>query len=207
MRQEGKQTQEELLLKDAAMAHSTNPIVITDADGVLRYVNAAWERLHGYQASEVLGRTAFELWPDEASAFAQALGQDVGGVVEREIRRKDGSSFVVQASVSTVSDRAGEAVAVLITEVDVSERRRSEETLREQLDELHRWHEVMLDREERVSALKREVNELCRRLGEPVRYASQDLAVEADDRFDCRATGADRPAIAEASPHDKSPEE
>jgi len=42
----------------------------------------------------------------------------------------------------------------------------------EQLQELKRWHNVMLDRENRVIELKREVNELLARAGEPPRYPS-----------------------------------
>lgn len=53
------------------------------------------------------------------------------------------------------------------------ERCRSEVRLREQLDELLRWQNAMLNREDRVQQLKAEVNELLLRLGEPVRYASQ----------------------------------
>jgi len=44
--------------------------------------------------------------------------------------------------------------------------------LAEQLNELKRWHNVMLDRENRVIELKREVNELLARAGEPPRYPS-----------------------------------
>lgn len=47
------------------------------------------------------------------------------------------------------------------------------ETVR-QLDELRRWQSLMLDRADRSMELKREVNALLRRLGEPIRYPSQD---------------------------------
>ena len=33
----------------------------------------------------------------------------------------------------------------------------------------------MLGREQRNQELKREINELCRKLGQPIRYPSQDL--------------------------------
>jgi hypothetical protein len=42
--------------------------------------------------------------------------------------------------------------------------------IQRQLNELQRWHKVTLDREDRVQALKREVNELLVRLDEPIRY-------------------------------------
>ncbi len=50
----------------------------------------------------------------------------------------------------------------------------AERDLAERLAELERWHDVMLGREYRVLELKREVNALCRRGGEPARYASTD---------------------------------
>lgn len=53
---------------------------------------------------------------------------------------------------------------------------RAEERLHAQLDELRRWQQVMLGREGRVLELKREVNALHARLGEPPRYPSVDPA-------------------------------
>lgn len=200
LRRDRRQTEEELRFKDAAIANSTNPIVITSADGTLRYVNAAWVRLHGYESSEVIGRRAYELWPEDAAAFVEALGPSGSGIVERAMKRKDGTLFVAQVSVSIVSNQAGEVAGVLISEVDITDRKRTDDRLHEQLDELHRWHEVMLGREDRVAALKREVNELCRQLGAPARYPSQEEG-GGDGAGDCRATGDDRPVIGEAVAH------
>ena len=44
--------------------------------------------------------------------------------------------------------------------VDITERKKAGQKIRDQLDELLRWQEVMLNREDRVQALKQEVNEL-----------------------------------------------
>jgi DNA-binding NtrC family response regulator len=51
------------------------------------------------------------------------------------------------------------------------ERRRADEEIRRQLQELQRWHEAMLGREDRVLELKREVNELLARQNQPPRYS------------------------------------
>ena len=50
------------------------------------------------------------------------------------------------------------------------ERIRADEEIKNQLQELQRWHEAMLGREDRVLELKREVNELLARLKQPPRY-------------------------------------
>ena len=49
---------------------------------------------------------------------------------------------------------------------DVTDRKRAEERMKQQLDELRRWQEVTVGREERVAELKREVNRLAQQLGE-----------------------------------------
>jgi PAS domain S-box-containing protein len=56
---------------------------------------------------------------------------------------------------------------------DITERKKTESLLHEQLDELRRWQQAMLGRESRVISMKQEVNELLARLGQPPRYASQ----------------------------------
>lgn len=50
------------------------------------------------------------------------------------------------------------------------ERKRAEEKIHQQLEELRRWQSVMLGREDRIQELKREVNELLKNLNLPSRY-------------------------------------
>jgi two-component system CheB/CheR fusion protein len=59
---------------------------------------------------------------------------------------------------------------LVLTFVDITERRRVTEAMREQLDELERFNEVAVGRETRMIELKKEINELCTRLGDPPRY-------------------------------------
>jgi PAS domain S-box-containing protein len=62
---------------------------------------------------------------------------------------------------------------VLCSLIDITEKKRAEEKIRRQLVELRAWQNMILDREDRVQELKREVNEQLERLGEPIRYFSQ----------------------------------
>jgi hypothetical protein len=62
---------------------------------------------------------------------------------------------------------------VLCSLIDITEKKRAEEKIRRQLMELQTWQNMILDREDRVEELKREVNEQLERLGEPIRYSSQ----------------------------------
>lgn len=55
---------------------------------------------------------------------------------------------------------------------EIVERNQAEEKIRQQLQELRLWHKVTLEREMRVMELKSEVNDLLRRLNEPLRYES-----------------------------------
>ena len=50
----------------------------------------------------------------------------------------------------------------------------AEAKITEQLDELRRWHDALLGREDRVVEVKNEVNQLLARLGEPSRYPSAE---------------------------------
>jgi two-component system CheB/CheR fusion protein len=67
----------------------------------------------------------------------------------------------------TVEDKIA---GVVLTFVDITERHRAQHALRENLDELTRFNTVAVGRESRMIELKKEVNELCARFGEPRRY-------------------------------------
>jgi PAS domain S-box-containing protein len=67
---------------------------------------------------------------------------------------------------------------------DITDRKKAEEEISNQLDELRRWYEVTLGRESRIIDLKTEVNELLKRIGEPLRYESPlfDNTIEEQNR-------------------------
>ncbi|MBU1011171.1 MAG: PAS domain-containing protein [Bacteroidetes bacterium] len=55
---------------------------------------------------------------------------------------------------------------------DITQKKLAEEEINQQLNELHRWYEAMLDREERILELKHEVNQLLEKDGYASKYDS-----------------------------------
>jgi len=89
-----------------------------------------------------------------------------------EIITSSGKRVWIQTIGEAVRDDNGRIFKVQGAFQDITERKLPEKDILEQLDELHRWHEVTLDREGRVLELKQEVNELLKKQGEALRYQS-----------------------------------
>ncbi|MCX6951323.1 MAG: hypothetical protein NTV51_03945 [Verrucomicrobia bacterium] len=88
--------------------------------------------------------------------------------LETEYFHADGSSEWFQLVVQPVPD------GLFVLSLDITARKRAEEKIRGQIEELRRWHEVTLGREERIIALKHEVNGLLAAAGLPPRYQGGD---------------------------------
>ena len=69
-------------------------------------------------------------------------------------------------------DSEGHILSLIGTIRDITESKQVEEKLKDQLEELRRWHAVTLGREKRILELKDEVNQLLEKAGLPSRYAS-----------------------------------
>jgi PAS domain S-box-containing protein len=81
-------------------------------------------------------------------------------------------------------DQVKQANTSLLSEI--AERKQAEEALRQQTeelrannDELERFNRNVVGRELRMIELKEEINELCRRLGEPPRHATDQLQTDS----------------------------
>ncbi len=120
-----------------AKAFAINPAAITITrldDGKFLDVNEAWEAMTGYDRDQAIGRTAIELgiWPDAAarSGFAGEL-IDKGSLhgSEQTIVRRSGEPFPALVSAATLT--IGEEKAILSALLDISQRKRDEEALRE----------------------------------------------------------------------------
>ncbi len=157
-----------------------NGIFRLDEQGNFIFVNSTICQMLGYTREELLQRNILDTYPAaEQKRGRQRLAAIRKGVIksfERLMVRQDGSTFAVH--VNTWQLEQGHIQAIV---QDITERRQAEERMSAQLAELRRWQDVILDHEERVQELKQEVNALCRRLGEPVRYASQESVTQPGD--------------------------
>lgn len=167
---------------EALFQQARDIILLVDPAGRIVEANEAALAAYGYTAEEIRARHVRDLRdPDTLDSLdRQFSAADRPGGVQFETmhRRKDGSLFPVEIS-SRVVEIDGQRFRQSFIR-DIGERRRAEETVRRQLDELRRWYEATLDREGRIGELKAEVNELRQRLGEPPRYGQpQDAAPPA----------------------------
>lgn len=87
---------------------------------------------------------------------------------EKEYFHKDGHRVPILATVALLEGTRGEGVCLI---ADMTEHKRAGEKIRAQLEELRRWQNVIHGREERIMALKAEVNELLAAQGKPDRYS------------------------------------
>jgi len=127
-----KQAEEALRIKESAIKSSLNAIAITDLEGKLTYVNPSFLGLWGYDTEqEIIGKVAVESWQMEEKAreVMQSLQEKGGWFGELTAKREDGSLFDVQLSANMVTDETGSPVCMMASFVDITEHKRSEETL------------------------------------------------------------------------------
>jgi len=72
-----------------------------------------------------------------------------------------------------VRNAKGEIVGGMAMTLNITARKQAEEKINNQLRELQRWRDATLGREDRVIALKKEVNELLQAAGQPPRYGAE----------------------------------
>ena len=109
--------------------------VLTTDDRIVR-VNKEFSRMFGYEADEVLGQALNDLIVPEADhekskQFTRQLKQGRQVEVETVRRRKDGSYVHVSLLAVPVMTASGEQAANFAIYRDITERKRSEERLRE----------------------------------------------------------------------------
>lgn len=130
---------------------------------------------------ECIGKTtlAIHAWknPADREVIASELREKgCSRSYEAVFQRKDGSELfgLMSAAVFKLHD----VPYVVSLTRDISERRQAPEALRQKVEalrvsnaELARFNRAMVGRELRMIEMKQEIDELCRRLGEPPRYA------------------------------------
>jgi PAS domain S-box-containing protein len=138
----------------AIVQFSDDAIISKDLDGIITSWNNGAERLFGYSADEVIGKSITILIPPER--------QDEEGTILKLIRRghriehyetvrqrKDGSLVDISLTVSPVRDAEGNVVGASKIARDITGRKQEVELLRRQADLLDQSHDAIFYLEDR----------------------------------------------------------
>lgn len=125
---ERKKAEEELRIKDSAIASSIAGIAITDLDGKIAYANRALLEIIGFDEAEILGKPP-DLLVSDGTIVAEAMEtvRDTGSWQgEVKVNRKDGSIVDVFAMLNAVTDAGGKPICLMASIMDITERKKAE---------------------------------------------------------------------------------
>ena len=109
-------------------------IIITDVDGLIVEWNKGAERIFGYRADEMLGRTPAGLYMDRSEhdlrSDLDAIEQGSSVTGEWEGKRRDGSVVWVELRTTQLLDTSGRPKGFVGIATDVTERKRADQASR-----------------------------------------------------------------------------
>jgi|KBSMisStaDraftv2_1062788.scaffolds.fasta_scaffold16687_1 PAS domain S-box-containing protein len=141
----------------AIVESSDDAIVSKDLNGIVVSWNAAAQRIFGYTAEEIVGKSIRILIPDdrqgeEDEVLARIRGGDRIDHFETIRKRKDGTLLPISLTVSPILDESGRVVGASKIARDISDRQRLEEE-RERLNQFGIRVASALDRDTVVQAV------------------------------------------------------
>ena len=150
LKAERRRAEEQIHLQSSALNAAANAITITDAKGIILWINPAFTRLTGYSPQEAIGKSPRLLKSDRHDqAFYRSLWQTIrsGQTWRGEFinRRKDGSLYDGEQTITPVSADAGKITHFIGIMNDVTEHKRAEEELRFRNVLLSTQQEVSID--------------------------------------------------------------
>jgi len=120
----------------AIVQSSDDAIVSKTLDGVVLDWNAAAERMYGFTAKEMIGRSIYAVVPEELQSEEQVIlervarGEHVAHYETVRVRN-DGSRIDVALTLSPIRDAGGNIIGASSIQRDITVSKRSEETLRQ----------------------------------------------------------------------------
>ena len=130
-----KESEAALAMQSAAFESFALAIIITDIKGIIQWANSAFTGLTGYQVDEAIGKTPGSLVKsgkqdkDFHTRFWDTLLNKEVWTGELINRRKDGSLYYEEQTITPVLDSMGNISSFIAIKIDITERKRIEHAL------------------------------------------------------------------------------
>ena len=150
---------EEALRRQAQIIDQIHDSVVsTDLDGHVTSWNKGAERLFGYPAEDALGKHISFVYPEDQHQFLEQqvikpLKKKGDHEIEVRMRRKSGEDFYAHLALSLLKSADGSVIGMIGYSMDVTERKRAEEMLRQTTGQLEIEREAL----ERKNVALREI--------------------------------------------------
>jgi PAS domain S-box-containing protein len=183
--EERKQAEEELRrqreLLAVTLASIGDAVIVTDTNGRVTFINGEAEHLTGWASGEALGQplaSVFNIINEQTRQAVESpvdkvlrLGVVVGLANHTVLIAKDGREIPIDDSGAPIRGADGAVYGVVLVFRDFTEQKKAENEIHRHVGELLRLNNAMTGRELRMLELKKEVNDLCERLGQQRRYS------------------------------------
>ena len=164
---ERKRTETAAMRLAAVVRSSHDGIVAKDLNGIITDWNQSAERIFGYTAKEIIGKSILTVIPpnrhsEETEILSRIRRGELIDHYQTVRRRKDGRLIDVSLTISPVKDGAGRIVGVSKIAREITDQKQAERRLAEQAHLLNLSNEAILvrDSEDRITYWNRGAEEL-----------------------------------------------
>jgi PAS domain S-box-containing protein len=183
------------VLLAAVVESSSDAVIGLDLNSIVTRWNAAAERIFGYSAEEMVGRSITVIIPPDRQGDEEQILSTIkrGGFVEHfetERLRKDGGLIAVSVTVTPIKDTHGKLIAFSKVARDITERKRAAGVIRQLNTDLE---QRVVERTAQLQAANRELEAFCYSVSHDLRAPlrsldgfSQALLEDCSDKLDAQ---------------------
>lgn len=197
-----KELSKELKMKDKAIQESATAFAFTNQSGIITEVNQSLLEMWGYKRKEILGKTPFDLHPaDEFETIKTSLHyirQEGAWQSELQAVKANGAPFTVHISCTALKNNQGQVQGMMASFIDITERKKTEERLREKKNQLNSNNEELIALNDELTVTKQELTKANNLLLNQIKSAkelhNQLLTRQFPQVDDCFMSGLYQPA-------------
>ncbi|HEU4932362.1 MAG TPA: PAS domain S-box protein [Pyrinomonadaceae bacterium] len=123
---ERKHAEERIREQAALLDQAQDAILVRDLEENILFWNKGAEKIYGWTAEEVVGKTVFKESSPQFAEVRSAVIQNEKWQGEIRQTRRDGAEIVVESRWTLVRDEKGQPKSILVINTDVTEKKRME---------------------------------------------------------------------------------